>query len=185
MEEIVDFTEANFNNVLRKFTPMVSQCSYAMYERYKAVMDIDEAYQEVRVCLWNCLKHYNPKKFKFSTYFLCSFHNLQKRYYWSHLSEIKIAQNKDENFFNEEGVSKRDEDAFVQRDMKLSVRSRLSQDSKEIYDVYMKNFRVNPWIVSQKLNISRHDARKRFRVFALEVRDLLDSKEKVEGEVAI
>lgn len=178
-EQIIDYNEANFKNILKANVRMVSKCTYVLYERYKCVMDMSEAHQEVVICLWNCVKHYNPKKFKFSTYFMCSFNNLLKRYYYSNFDAIKIAQEQTADYVNTDGeiincgVCNSDEQKFVYYDVNMKIRALLSEPSKKVFDVFMTNYRFNPWLVSQRCEVSRQEGRHMYKNFLTECAILL------------
>jgi len=192
--EDIAFTLDNYERILAKYLPLIKNCTYLLHKQYHLVLEYEDAMQHVKMCMWLCLKHYNPEKFKFMTYFYFSFERLRKSLYYEYRSQIEVKQKTKEfngtnadgenptgttNYYEEQFNTVRTESvvSYVHTHstgvIEIDIRCKLSDDCVPVFDLYMKSFKISPWLVSKELNVSRYHGRLQYRKFLEEVANLL------------
>lgn len=151
------FTVSNIEEVIEEFTPLITKLSYQLYSQYNSVIDFNDARQEILICLYRCLLHYDSQKSKFITYFICSANKLRSRFYYEYFNAIELKKRSVELNFDMPALSE------------SYIRIHLSDESKEIYDVFEKEQKVSSWIISRNMDISRYSAEKKYENFKKEV----------------
>ena len=161
--------------------------SRVIHKQYHSVLEYEDARQHVRMCLWLCLKYYDPQRFKFMTYFYSSFERLRKSLYYEYRSQIDVRAKTNDNIVSYEGCNS-DEPYTVKNEersmsytrktstgiIEIDIRCKLSNDCVPVFDLYMRSFKISPWLVSKELKISRYDGRIQYRKFLKEVANLLE-----------
>lgn len=175
------FSIKNVDKLLKDYSPLINKFSYILYQKYHTVMDFEDAQQEVRMCMLRCLNRYDPKEFKFMTYFYAAFARMKSRYYYSFFHEINIQQHKQEEYFNFEGDSSMDlkleAERFIDKKslsayQQYNIRPHLSSESVEVFDLYMERLKISSWLVAKQFNLSRYFAKQRFDNFKREVAEI-------------
>ena len=173
---------SNADELLRKYEPLICKYARQFHNRYNAVIDLDDAKQEIRLLFYKCLRKYDDTRtyadgqtVKFVTYFKRAFGLMMSRFYHTHKSNININQKRiDPSMFGEDcdsGTNRLEEiGALGKVEPKRSVRPFLSKEAKEVWDVLMYDNRANPFSVHKKLGLSRLYAKKRYDSFVDEVK---------------
>ncbi len=188
----IDFKPENYNAIIKQYEPLINKFTYQFYQQYNSVLDYQDAHQEVMLCFWKCLLEFNPEKAKFITFFYRCFFMMKSRFYYSYFHQINIAQRKEETALATDGkrVSSDEEDQINSDerfavDEKLDIRRHLSAESLEVYEVYLRSFRVNPWLVSKQIGVSRYVGKEKYDQFRREVAIFFDLKNIIEQEAEV
>lgn len=168
-----DFKVSNIQEILKKYNPLINKLSYQFYSRYHSVIDFNDAKQEITMTLYQCLLRYRPDKGTFLAYFRASVAQKLSRYFYSYMHDIQINQNLVETRdSDDEDSSKPTFDWLVNKNRDttpLMLRPHLSNRSQRLYDLFMKEGKINKWLIAKKLRISRFYADRRYNEFKKEL----------------
>lgn len=176
-----DFQVSKATEVIKKFTPLINKEAYKFYSRYNSILDFNDAKQEITICMYKCLLRYDPEKSHFITYFRTAVNRLMSRFYYSYLHSIQINQNTvDTNELNESNervdsldrvINQKEIDTTVEVNPGL-LRVMLSEGSQKLYDLFMVENKINPWLISKRFKLSRYFAQQMFENFKQEVAEV-------------
>jgi hypothetical protein len=142
------------------------------------VIDFNDAKQEVTICMYRCLLRYKSDKATFVAYFRSSVERLMSRFYYSYFHSININQRAVEvKDTDDDESTKPSFDWLVNQNKDTTpskMRLMLTDNNQRLFDLYFEEGKINEWLISKKLNISRLDATRRLSAFKKELAVVAD-----------
>ena len=169
------YCSSNAEQLIREYEPLISKCACKFHNRYRSIIDFEDARQEVRLLFYRCLKTYNKERASFIAYFNRAFGLLMSRFYYTHSNNININQKRvDPKVLSDEesnsGITAMEEMGVLGKTQPLrSVRPYLSKEAKEVWDLLMYDNRANPFMLHKRLGLSRLYAKRRYQSFVDEI----------------